>query len=368
MDPPIRILIVDDSALIRRLLHRAFEPVVGVEVAGTAPNGKIALEKVHRLQPDAVILDLEMPELDGLDMLRELKRQGISVPVIVFSSLTYRGAEATFQALQLGARDYVTKPTSMTDAASAMEEARAELVPRIRAFCRTRSAAVVEQSPVNSQRPFQRAFVRGRPESRSAEAIVVGVSTGGPSALQTLVSALPDAFPLPIFVVQHMPPLFTELLAERLDASGPLSVVEATDGEPVGNGKIYIAPGGRHMKVERVGHAAKLVIVDEAAENSCRPSVDVLFRSAVEAFRGRLIAVMLTGMGADGLDGCGLIRAAGGTIVAQDRDSSVVWGMPGAVAKAGLADQVLPLGDIAGTLVRLTANVSRLSPPLTAEV
>ncbi len=349
-----RVLIVDDAVVVRRLLSRALEHDGSVEIAGVAADGQIALSKIEQTKPDLVILDVEMPVMDGLTALTEIRKRWPRLPVIVFSTLTVRGAEVTLEALARGASDYVPKPSGGDDPAANLEQIREELVPRIFALC-----PIFAGSPrLDGIRPTARprtpripAAPRVEPTER-VDIVAIGTSTGGPTALARLVPALPAALPVPIVIVQHMPPLFTGFLAERLDRNSELRVSEATNGDPLGPGSILIAPGDRHMVVERIGQAYQVRTHLGPPENSCRPSVDPLFRSVADTFGASALAVVLTGMGSDGLRGAERIRETGGRILAQDEASSVVWGMPGFVARAGLADAIVPIDAMAREIVR----------------
>lgn len=342
-----RVLVVDDAVVVRRLLVDVLSGEPDIEVAGTAPNGRIALAKLDQLNPDLVTLDVEMPEMDGLECLAELKRLRPRLPVIMFSTMTERGAMVTLDALARGASDYVTKPSGAGSVAAAMARVRADLVPKILALCRRggppRGLPVVPDQfhPAAAAR-----LLRFR-----TDVVAIGVSTGGPNALAALVSELPPALPVPVLIVQHMPPLFTRLLADRLQSKTPLQVSEAVAGAEIRPGQVWLAPGDHHMVVRREGPTAWLDTNQEPPENSCRPAVDALFRSVATAYRQHTLGVVLTGMGHDGLRGSELIREAGGSVLAQDEATSVVWGMPGAVAKAGLADRVLPLDAMCGEIV-----------------
>lgn len=340
----IRVMVVDDAVVIRKILTDALAADPDVEVVGTAANGKIALSKLDQLKPDLVTLDVEMPEMDGLQTLREIRKVRPRLPVIMFSTLTSKGGAATLDALAAGASDYVTKPANVGSVTTAMSRIREELIPKIKALCGR--AATPKQAPVP---PVSRAAAVTPVKRVPIDAVVIGISTGGPNALAEVLPKMPADLPVPVLIVQHMPPVFTKLLAERLNAKCPLAVVEATAGEPVVAGKIYIAPGDFHMTVNL---RRQVVLNQDPPENSCRPAVDVLFRSAAATFGPAVLSVVLTGMGSDGLRGCEAIRAAGGGVIAQDEATSTVWGMPGFVARAGLADQVIPLGEVARTLAR----------------
>lgn len=360
----IRILVTDDSAVIRHLVSDVINDEPGLTVAGIAQDGAVAIEQVAKLQPDVVTLDIEMPRMDGLEAVGLLRRQYPRLPIIMFSTLTVAGGQATLEALARGASDFVTKPSGPGGLAGARAQIRDELVPKIRALTRRSKAAAAPPRPAT-----QAAAARQSPVGRIAsrvDCVAIGVSTGGPRALETLVPQLPPDLPVPVVVVQHMPPTFTRLLAERLDRLGPIHVVEAAGSEPIRPGHMYIAPGDHHLLVRRHGAQYQTSLSDAPPENSCRPSVDPLFRSATELYGSHLLAVVLTGMGNDGANGAEAVRAAGGRVIVQDEDSSVVWGMPGAVVRAGLADEVLPLDQIAGEIQRsvdIARAASKTAPP-----
>ncbi len=334
---PIDILIVDDSAAVRRLLRLALSEDPELRIAGVAANGKIALALLEQNVPDLVTLDIEMPEMDGLTALAQIKKRYPRLPVIMFSTLTERGAVATLDALSLGATDYVTKPTTVADPARAIASIKEQLIPRIKSFCRKGDATAV-------QPPFTARTEKSG--SVPIELLAIGTSTGGPNALAEVLSALPKDFPIPVVIVQHMPPTFTRFLAERLSLVCALPVREAVSGARLAPGEVWIAPGDYHLMVTGLRSACGLQLIQSPPENSCRPSVDVLFRSAAQVFHQRLLAVVMTGMGQDGLRGAETVCAMGGRVWAQDAASSVVWGMPGFVVQHGLAQRVLPLGLI----------------------
>jgi two-component system chemotaxis response regulator CheB len=338
---------VDDAVVVRRLLAGLLAEDPAIEVVGVAANGRIALAKLPLLDPDVVVLDVEMPELDGLATLAEIRRQRPRLPVIMFSSLTERGAAATLEALALGATDYVTKPAAAGGPGAAMRQVRQELATKVKVLSGRQERPAGPPGPARTAPPSWRATRPG-----PVEVVAVGSSTGGPNALAELLSRLPRGFAVPMVVVQHMPPLFTRLLAERLAARCPLRVAEAVPGAVLEPGQVWIAPGDHHLVVRRAGALVELAVNQEPPENSCRPSVDALFRSVAAAYGPGGLGVVLTGMGRDGLRGSELLRAAGGCVLAQDRESSVVWGMPGFVTEAGLADAVLPVPQLAAELRR----------------
>ncbi len=348
----IRVLVVDDSVVIRRLLTDVLGADPDIELAGTAPNGRIALAKLPQLNPDIVTLDIEMPELDGLGTLPELRKIYPKLPVIMFSTLTERGALSTLDALARGATDYVTKPANVGSVAAAIQSVRDQLIPKIKALCPTApppaTRVPVTASPANPPRAVARFPQR-------CDVVVIGSSTGGPQALAAVLTKLPASFPTPIVVVQHMPPVFTHHLAVRLNQECALAVCEAAGDETLQPGRVLIAPGNFHLEIRRQGLAIKTGVQQGPPENSCRPAVDVLFRSAAEVYGTGCLAVVLTGMGQDGLRGAQHVVQAGGKVIAQDASTSVVWGMPRAVAEAGLAAEVVPLSTIPSLLMRHVA-------------
>ncbi len=340
----IRVLVVDDSVVIRSMLRQALASERDIEVVGVAANGRIALDMLDQVSPELITLDIEMPELNGLQTLAAIRRTRPRLPVVMFSTLTERGAVATLESFSLGATDYVTKPSNTRPGGQGLEAIREQLVPKIRALCRREPLKVASLPPLlaaSSQRhtaPFT--------------AVAIGTSTGGPNALSAVLPAFPRDFPLPVFVVQHMPPTFTRFLAERLAKESSLPVREATDGQTVQPGQVLIAPGDFHLTVERQALGERVRLSQLPPENSCRPAVDVLFRSVARVYGAGTLAVVMTGMGQDGLRGCEAIHAVGGNVVVQDEATSVVWGMPGYVAQAGLADRILPLREIGQEVVR----------------
>jgi two-component system, chemotaxis family, protein-glutamate methylesterase/glutaminase len=347
--PKLRVLVVDDSVVYRRMVSEELSRDPGLEVVGTASNGRIALAKLAQLSPDLVILDINMPEMDGLEALKELRKTYPRLPVIMFSSLTERGAAETLEALALGATDYFTKPANEGGLEGSLRVIREELIPEIKTLCaplgQTLSTAAARTAGLTPGKPSPT-------RSDTIRVLAIGASTGGPNALAEIFTRLPGDLPVPIVIVQHMPPMFTRLLAERLSAQSPIRVQEATSGCQLKPGEAWIAPGDHHMIVVRNGLQYCLLLNQEPPENSCRPAVDVLLRSVAKNFGADSLTVILTGMGQDGLRGCEFLREAGGQVLAQDEATSVVWGMPGYVAQAGLADRVLPLSMIAGEIVK----------------
>lgn len=347
----IRVLVVDDSALVRRLVTTSLGLDPAIEVIGQATHGREAIEMVDKLKPDAVTLDIEMPILDGLGALEVIRRRHPRLPIIMFSTLTEKGATKTLEALSLGASDFVTKPSNTTSMAESMASVREQLIPKLKALVGAHRVVGEGRGPVPKPAP---APVRvSVPTTTSPEVLLIGCSTGGPDALSRVLEGLPASLPVPVLVVQHMPPLFTTMFAERLDRVSPLTVREALEGDEPKPGEVLIAPGGFHLRLGRTAGLVRVHLDEGPQENFCRPAVDALFRSAVEVYGGAAVALILTGMGSDGLVGCQLLAEKGARIVVQDEPSSVVWGMPGAVANAGLAHDVLALEDIAGKLTAL---------------
>ncbi len=381
----IRVLVVDDSVVVRRLISEVLNDDPLIEVIATASTGRLGVAKVNELRPDLVTLGIEMPEMNGLEALREIRKAHPRLPVIMFSTLTRAGATATLDALTLGASDYVTKPSKLGDAAEVMAAIRRDLTPKVHALCRPghvrrqnviaahpsqRAAAPTPPPAAGAAHPrapldqFRRPaaeapaphspapVVRRSVRSGRVEAVLIGCSTGGPNALAAIWARLPRDLPVPVLITQHMPPTFTTLFAERLSKIGTLPVVEATDGTMLRPGAAVVAPGDHHLALDPHAPTGRVRLNQHPPVHSCRPAVDPMFRSAVGVFGGNVLAVILTGMGADGTDGCRAVHAAGGRVVVQDEASSVVWGMPGSVAHAGLADAVLPLDRIAEEIIQ----------------
>lgn len=350
--PKIRVLVVDDAVVMRKMITDVLGRDPQIEVCGTAANGKIALQKLPQLNPDLVTMDVEMPEMDGIETLRELRKTYPKLPVIMFSTLTAKGATTTLDALSLGATDYVTKPANVGSVAEGIQRLETDLVPKIKAHCRHLRADGPPGDHTQFVSRLKPVTLSPRTSSRPIEIVCIGTSTGGPNALADVFKNFPVDFPVPIVVVQHMPPMFTAMLAERLAATSQVRFHEGAHGQVIEPGHGYIAPGGKHMEVKRVGLQTVLQLHEGPPENSCRPAVDVLFRSVVAGFGASALGVILTGMGQDGLRGCQLLREQGGQLIAQDEKSSVVWGMPGCVAQAGLADTIVPLDRVCDEIVR----------------
>ncbi len=357
----IRVLVVDDSVVIRRLVAHALEEDPAIQVVGAASNGAIGLQRIPQLNPDVLTLDIEMPEMDGLAMLRRIRAEYPHLRVIMFSTLTERGAAVTLEALTLGADDYVAKVSNEGSLERSMARLRQELVPKIKQFFHAAVQGGGAIPLLLAPKKTPAAILLGTiarsgifPKAPRPQLVAIGVSTGGPTALGAILPELPAEFPLPVLVVQHMPPLFTRLLAERLNATCRMPVAEAAPGDSVAAGRVLIAPGNFHMKVAAASRGTRICLDQTPPQNSCRPAVDALFASIGEVYGGAVIAVVLTGMGQDGLRGVEILKAQGATILAQDEPSSVVWGMPGAVVNAGLADGVLPLDQVIPQILRLT--------------
>lgn len=344
MSEPVRVLVVDDSALMRKLIPQILETDDSIQVVGTAMDGNFGLKKIAELNPQVITLDLEMPGMGGLDMLRQIMQRH-RLPVIVVSSHSTKGASITLQALSLGAFDFVAKPV---DAASRMQESGQELIAKIKAAAQSRGIQIA--SPRDFSEAARRRKVHPPANRRATRIIAVGVSTGGPQSLQYVLSQLPADFPGCIVVVQHMPEGFTEMFARRLNDCSALSVKEAQSGDILHPGRVLICPGSRHLKVKRLPLGDVAVLSDEPRVNGHRPSADVLFKSVAEEFGSRGVGVIMTGMGDDGAHALGLIKAAGGTTIAQSEQSCVVFGMPKAAIERGHVMRIVDLQAMASML------------------
>ena len=331
----IRVLVVDDSAIMRKLIVDILKEEKDIEVVDTAKNGREAIEKAKALKPDVITLDIEMPEMDGLEALKVLKKEVPSSKVIMFSSLTQEGAKATIEALALGAYDFVPKPSTKSFLES-VKQIKDQLIPKIKSVVPIKRISLIYRSS-----PVKKVLKRD-----NFNVLGIGVSTGGPQTLMQIIPKIPKNFPVPILIVQHMPPLFTKQLAERLDNLSQLKVKEGEQGEPVKSGVVYIAPGDFHMVVKKENEIHKIRLHQGPPRNFCRPAVDELFESIAETYDGSSVGLILTGMGSDGKEGAKKIKEQGGVILAQDAETSVVFGMPKAVIEAGLADEVLSLEQI----------------------
>lgn len=372
----MKALIADDSVLFRKVLADVLSSLPGVEVVGQAPNGKLALQKVQELRPDLLTLDMEMPEMDGIAVLDALKRLEAAPLTIVVSAQTLQGGRLTIQALQRGAFDFITKPDTAS-AEKSRELLAAELAPRVKALSlRLGVRHILRGVPAEAPAARPPAAVPAAPAPPAAEPsgapahppapagrpdfVLVGVSTGGPNALSVLLPALPADLGVPVLVVQHMPPLFTQTLAENLASKCALRVVEAVHGEAAEPNTVYIAPGGLQMRLAADPEGRKVLMLSEdPPENGCRPSADYLFRSAANHFPGRALAVILTGMGSDGTLGLRLLKRRGCVVIAQDEATCVVYGMPKAAVEAGVVDHVLPLDAIAARIAAAVRGEAR---------
>jgi two-component system chemotaxis response regulator CheB len=380
----IAVMVVDDSVVVRRLITDALDGMPNIKVVGTASNGRLAQAKVDQLKPDVITMDIEMPEMNGIEAVRELRKRHPKIPVIMFSTLSAAGASATLDALAAGATDYVTKPANVGSVQASIQAVRDQLVPKIHALAGRRGGPpMAGRPPARPMAPARPGYgpgpAVGRPglpplaggpapsggagaPSGRIDLIAVGCSTGGPDALARVVQSFPADLPVPVVVTQHMPPVFTKMFAERLDRTNAIQVVEATENLTLKPGVMYIAPGDRHLVLVKRGTGVLTQLSTAPPENSCRPAVDVMFRAVGRAYGPSTLAVILTGMGQDGRNGCQELRAAGAEIVAQDEATSVVWGMPGAVVTANLAHTVLPLDQI-GPYLTSRVNAGRTARP-----
>ncbi|MBF0218094.1 MAG: chemotaxis response regulator protein-glutamate methylesterase [Gammaproteobacteria bacterium] len=365
---PIKVLVVDDTILYRSVISTILKQIPDIEVVGSANNGKIALSYIEKLKPDLLTLDIEMPEMNGLEVLAEIKRRQLNVDCIMVSAFTQTGSEATIQALEAGAFDFITKPSQGTSGDSREELTRQ--LQQVIANYRHRYRRLLEQqspsskprttaagTPATTPSSFKAAaspFVAPRLAAAAlrpqrAQIITIGISTGGPNALGVLLPRLPADLGVPVLIVQHMPPVFTRTLAESLNRKCELRVKEAEAGEALERNTVYIAPGGKQMGVNR---QRLITVTDDPPENNCRPSVDYLFRCVATEYGGAVVAVVMTGMGSDGKLGMQQLLAKGARTIAQDRDSSTVYGMPKAVIEAGLAQVVVSLDQLADVLTK----------------
>ena len=336
---PLRVFVVDDSLVVRKIVCDTLAEDPALVIAGSAGDGRAALAKLPLMNADLVTLDIEMEGMSGLETLAGIRKIYPTLPVIMFSTLTERGASATLEALSLGASDYATKPDHATSPAEARENIRAELIPKIKSLRRVggeRRVAPRASAPILPPKIV-------RPNRRRIEIVAIGTSTGGPRALSEVLPSIPQDFPVPIVIVQHMPPVFTRQLAERLSSRSAITISEASEGVALASGQAWIAPGNFHMTVGRSEDRYLLHLNQGPQENSRWPSVDVLFRSVAQVYGPGALAVVMTGMGSDGAKGSEQIRNAGGEVVVQGEATSVVWGMPGFIYAAGNADGIYPL-------------------------
>jgi two-component system chemotaxis response regulator CheB len=367
----VRILIVDDSALYRQLVGNVLRDIPGTEVVGMAKNGEEAWMLVQERHPDLLTLDVRMPDVDGIEVLRRLRKNRSRTAAIMLSSLTANGAQTTTDALLEGAFDFIHKPSG-PDAGRNRQTLRDELSEKIAAFRASRlESGRRHPAPARGPDAERRLadtddvdLIPGTMRESGYEALLIGTSTGGPVALGQLLPALPGDFPVPILIVQHMPSGYTHSLAERLNQRSELEIVEACEGMPIEAGFAYIAPGGRHLKVQRRGNKVRGHLRDDPPENRCRPSIDYLFRSAAEVYDGKVVALVMTGMGRDGTEGCRNVKERGGFVIAQHPDGCTVYGIPKAVTDAQLADRIVPLNRLAAAVtraVRATRALNRQS-------
>jgi two-component system chemotaxis response regulator CheB len=368
---PVRVMVVDDSAVIRGLITRALETDPGVQVVATVGNGQLAISQLARTDVDVIVLDIEMPVMDGITALPELLKTSPDVKIVMASTLTQRNAQISIEAMQKGASDYIPKPSSTGEIHGSADFKR-DLLEKVKALGRARrdrrdrnkaagipdaKGAPPPRAAASSPRPSllsPSSPVQLRPFGRTMPQIVgIGSSTGGPQALFAVLGALSPAMRLPIVITQHMPATFTTILAEHIGRVSKRPTAEGKDGEAVEQGKIYLAPGDNHMVVETDGARKVIRLNKNPPENFCRPAVDPMFRSLAAAYGASVLGVVLTGMGADGAKGGKALVEAGGSVIAQDEASSVVWGMPGATAQAGVCSAVLPIDKIAGEIARV---------------
>lgn len=352
-DVPTTILVVDDSALYRQSIHNVLREMDAASIVGIAKNGVEAIEKIEQLDPDLLTLDVQMPDMDGIQVLREIKRRRLRPKAIMVSSLTAEGAKVTTDALMEGAFDFILKPSS-NDSTANRQTLRDALEEKIAAFREAsgQRKAIHPKSATN-QTVASHEVVEAAPAPDSVcQAVVIGTSTGGPEALKIVLPKLPARLAVPVLVVQHMPAQYTHSLATRLNELCELEVVEADDKTAAVSGRVIVAPGGKQMKLERAGSLLQVRVNDDPSENGVRPSVDYLIRSASDVLNGNVLTLIMTGMGRDGLAGCKQLKQSGGYVFAQCQDDCVVYGMPKEVIEGRLADRTLPLGKIAPAIVR----------------
>ena len=348
-----RVMICDDSSTIRGAIARMLEADPGIRVVAKVGNGRMAIDELKRTKVDVLVLDIEMPVLDGMAALPLLLQTDPRLRIIMASTLTTRGADIAMRALRLGAADYVPKPTSIGNTND--DRFRLEIISKVKGLARLSRRAAM---PASLSRPVTPAMTRPMP-LLAPKILAIGSSTGGPQALFTLIQALGRSVNVPVILTQHMPATFTPILADHITRLGGLPCAEAKDGEPLLPGRIYLAPGDKHLIVEGAGGRATARLSSDPPENFCRPAVDPMLRSAAAVCDGRVLVAMLTGMGHDGLAGTRRVVEAGGAAIAQDEATSVVWGMPGAIAQAGLCHAVLPLPKIAPKLLEMLRVTGR---------
>ncbi len=360
MSRKLRCLVVDDSALYRKIVRDVLAAIPEVEVVGVANDGEHAVRQIESLKPDLVTLDLEMPRLDGIGVLRELKQKQIEVTAIMVSAFTARGAKATTEALGLGAFDFILKPTT-NSLDESVSQLRRDLQPKVNASrLRTATRAVRPRTaaPLQAKRPLPKKPVANKlrlPAARP-DIVAIGISTGGPQTLTKILPRLPKNYPAPIVIVQHMPPMFTKSLAEDLDRRCEMKVMEATQGQPVRPGEIIIAPGGKQMRVAKLATGPVIQLTDDPPERNCKPAADYLFRSVASNYGRKCLGVVLTGMGDDGTLGAKQMKAGGATILTQDEETCVVYGMPKSIVDNDLADAIVPLEKVHEHLIAIAAG------------
>lgn len=371
-DRPIRVLIVDDTLVYRKIVGDVLSDLPGVEVVGSAHNGKAAITKIASLSPDLLTLDIEMPEMNGLEVLEYIKEKRLNVTAVMLSTLTHEGGEMTMKALELGAFDFIPKPQegSMAENTKALKNTivhilkafnrRNEIKKLLKGKIHSKTVGKTENNLPGSDQIVKRMQTISGPFKQKSEIVAIGVSTGGPKALAQLMPLLPSNLGVPILIVQHMPPMFTMSLAKSLNAKCSLEVKEAEDGEPIRSNIVLIAPGGKQMKISAAADGKNRVvrITDDPPENNCKPSVDYLFRSVAHYYVGRATGVIMTGMGSDGFHGLELMKNNGSTIIAQNGETCVVYGMPKGPIEAGIADIIAPLNLIADEICRTVKQTS----------
>lgn len=354
----LKAIVVDDTIVYRKIVSDVLKEIPGVEVIAAANNGKIALSKIKTLKPDLISLDIEMPEVNGIQVLEAFKGMPSPPTAIMLSTLTHQGSEMTIKALELGAFDFVPKPEEGTMAEN-MKKVKEAFLPIIDALKRQKRFKLLGRAGAPQKLPAAAPKITPRPVSANivrskAEIVGIGISTGGPNALTKMIPMLPDNLSVPVLIVQHMPPMFTASLANTLNKKSQLKVKEAEEGEVIEKGVVYIAPGGKQMKIVAGadGIHRKIKITDDPPENSCRPSVDYLFRSIAQHYVGRATGVIMTGMGSDGTKGLVQMKNNGSTVIAQNEETCTVYGMPKEPVESGLADVIAPLEEIAGEILK----------------
>ena len=365
MNTTLRVLVVDDTIIYRKIVSDILKTMPGIEVIGVAHNGKIARDKIRLLKPDLITLDIEMPVVNGIELLEDLKESNIDVGVVMLSTLTSKGSDMTLKALELGAFDFILKPqsTSSADNVSSLEASLKNAINtyRLRNTSLKRGKTHLSKRSTIPQPPPKRItpVVGGQQRKSKSEIVTIGVSTGGPNALTLLLPMLPGDLGVPIVIVQHMPPVFTASLAASLDKKCALKVKEAENREVLQKNTVYIAPGGKQMRITAAldGMDRLIKITDDPPENSCKPAADYLFRSVADYYVGRCTAVILTGMGSDGTKGLKVLKEKGAFVIGQNEGTCVVYGMPKSAYESGVVDTVLPLKDIA---TAITNSVKRI--------